>query len=86
MVLLYYILTLNSATLVPGNFYLNNFLLAFMEIPGTLIGLYRPTYVLSHKMLPGVIIIHCNWYHLCEHSFPDAQIKMAVSEKASNII
>ena len=38
MNLLYYAITLNSGDLIPGNFYLNNFLLALMEIPGTIIG------------------------------------------------
>ena len=35
---MYYALTLNSVALIPGNFYLNNFMLAFVELPGTLIG------------------------------------------------
>ena len=37
--LLYYAVTFNSAALVPGNYYLNNFLLALVEIPGTVLGM-----------------------------------------------
>lgn len=36
--LLYYMLTLNSQTLIPGSFYLNNFILAFLELPAVAIG------------------------------------------------
>ena len=36
--LMYYAVTLNSHDLVPGNVYLNNFLLALVEIPASVLG------------------------------------------------
>ena len=61
--LLYYALTLNAATLIPGNFYVNNFLLALAEAPGLLMGLWLCSWKKTGRRLtcsltmiiPGVI-------------------------------
>ena len=55
MNLLYYALTLNAATLVPGNFYVNNFLLALAEAPGLLMGACSSDNILRNILTPDTL-------------------------------